>query len=126
MGQLARLLLTLSTSPPPPPNPNGLLLLTKTFNKFPTSRLQFPATLNLSTRKSTDQTTNNSLVLRNPTSPRFRHVCKMSNDSDMMSQLELGKPDDKRKQPDKRVNGIFWILLINLGVFAADHWFHVL
>ncbi|MCL7047600.1 hypothetical protein MKW94_023153 [Papaver nudicaule] len=36
----------------------------------------------------------------------------------MISQLELGKPDNKRK-PDK--NGIFWILLISLGVFAADH-----
>ncbi|KAI3992680.1 hypothetical protein MKX01_008002 [Papaver californicum] len=124
MGQLARLL-TLNTSAAPPPNPNGFLA--KTFNKFPSSRLQLPArassVLKHSTRNFRDQT-NKLTVLKKPTSPRSRHVCNMSNDSDMISQLELGKPDDKRK-PDKRVNGIFWILLINLGVFAADHWFHI-
>ncbi|KAM6594805.1 hypothetical protein CsatA_002508 [Cannabis sativa] len=50
-------------------------------------------------------------------------ICKMS-ESDIMSQLELGKPEDRRK-PHKRVNGIFWILLLNLGVYAADHVFQV-
>ncbi|KAF8393375.1 hypothetical protein HHK36_021618 [Tetracentron sinense] len=69
-----------------------------------------------STRLSRDK-----MVLPPPL--RFRHVCKM-NGSDMMSQLELGGPEEKRK-PDKRVNGIFWILLLNLGIYAADHWFQI-
>ncbi|KAG8375545.1 hypothetical protein BUALT_Bualt10G0110900 [Buddleja alternifolia] len=43
---------------------------------------------------------------------------------DMISQLELGKPEDRRK-PEKHVNGIFWILLINIGIFLADHVFQV-
>lgn len=43
---------------------------------------------------------------------------------DIISQLEIGKPDEKRK-PEKRVNGIFWILLLNLGIYAADHLFQV-
>ncbi|KAK9273092.1 hypothetical protein L1049_017899 [Liquidambar formosana] len=50
-------------------------------------------------------------------------VCKMSG-SDMISQLELGKPEEKRR-PDKRVNGIFWILLLNIGIYVADHLFLV-
>lgn len=55
--------------------------------------------------------------------PRSRLLCKM-NDSDMTSQLELGKLGEKRK-PEKRVNGIFWILLLNIGVYVADHIFQV-
>lgn len=43
---------------------------------------------------------------------------------DIMSQLELGKPEERRK-PHKRVNGIFWIILLNLGIYAADHVFQV-
>lgn len=50
--------------------------------------------------------------------------CKI-NDSDMISQLELGKPEERRKK-EKRVNGIFWILLLNLGIYVADHIFQVL
>lgn len=42
----------------------------------------------------------------------------------MTSQLELGKPEDKPK-PVKRVNGIFWIILLNLGIYVADHLFQV-
>lgn len=42
----------------------------------------------------------------------------------MISQLELGKPEEKRKS-EKRVNGIFWIVLINLGIYVADHVFQV-
>ncbi|XP_074287013.1 rhomboid-like protein 11, chloroplastic isoform X2 [Silene latifolia] len=34
--------------------------------------------------------------------------------------LELGKEDERRK-PEKRVNGVFWIILLNLGVYVADH-----
>ncbi|KAK4485869.1 hypothetical protein RD792_008519 [Penstemon davidsonii] len=52
-------------------------------------------------------------------------ICRINrNSGDMISQLELGKPENKRK-PEKRVNGIFWILLINLGIFVADHIFQV-
>lgn len=43
---------------------------------------------------------------------------------DIMSQLELGKPVSNGK-PEKRVNGIFWIILINIGIFVADHFFQV-
>ncbi|KAD5508178.1 hypothetical protein E3N88_15881 [Mikania micrantha] len=41
----------------------------------------------------------------------------------MISQLELGKMGEKK--PEKRVNGIFWILLINIGIYVADHIFQV-
>ncbi|XP_051151638.1 rhomboid-like protein 11, chloroplastic isoform X2 [Andrographis paniculata] len=51
-------------------------------------------------------------------------LCRMGKNSDMISQLEIGKPEEKRK-PEKRVNGIFWILLINLGLYLADHIFQV-
>ncbi|XP_022750202.1 rhomboid-like protein 11, chloroplastic [Durio zibethinus] len=54
---------------------------------------------------------------------RPRLVCKM-NGSDIISELELGKPGDRRK-PEKRVNGVFWIILLNLGIYAADHLFKV-
>ncbi|CAK9166116.1 unnamed protein product [Ilex paraguariensis] len=52
-----------------------------------------------------------------------RFFCKM-NDSDMISQLELRKPEEKHK-PEKHVNGIFWILLLNIGMYVADHLFQV-
>nr|GEW51518.1 rhomboid-like protein 11, chloroplastic [Tanacetum cinerariifolium] len=42
----------------------------------------------------------------------------------MISQLELGKVGEKRKS-EKQVNGIFWILLINIGIYVADHIFQV-
>ncbi|PIM97893.1 Rhomboid protease [Handroanthus impetiginosus] len=51
-------------------------------------------------------------------------LCRMKGNSDLTSQLELGKPEEKRKQ-EKRVNGIFWILLINIGIFVADHVFQI-
>ncbi|KAK1312518.1 hypothetical protein QJS10_CPA07g00734 [Acorus calamus] len=50
------------------------------------------------------------------------HLCSAGN-SDMMSQLELGKPEEKG--PKKRVNGIFWILLLNIGIYVADHLFKI-
>ncbi|KAJ0989263.1 hypothetical protein J5N97_007619 [Dioscorea zingiberensis] len=51
--------------------------------------------------------------------------CRMKGgSSDIISDLELGKPEGKR-QPDKRVNGIFWILLLNIGIYVADHVFQV-
>ncbi|OUZ99962.1 Peptidase S54 [Macleaya cordata] len=122
MGQLLRLL-SLNVAAPPAPAPNVLLTTSSSyahFNPFPT-RLQFaaisPSTVS---RRILNTDVNKMLLLSTPRSP---HLCKMSG-SDMISQLELGKPDEKRK-PDKRVNGIFWILLLNIGVFAADHWFHL-
>jgi membrane associated rhomboid family serine protease len=36
----------------------------------------------------------------------------------------LDKAKDNRK-PQKRANGIFWIILINLGIYLADHFFQV-
>ncbi|KAL6985401.1 Rhomboid-like protein 11, chloroplastic [Sarracenia purpurea var. burkii] len=54
---------------------------------------------------------------------RSRLTCNM-NGSDMISQLEIGKPEGKQ-EPEKRANGIFWILLLNLGIYAADHLFQV-
>nr|AIY60653.1 rhomboid protein Hedne_RBL11 [Hedera nepalensis] len=54
---------------------------------------------------------------------RSRFICKMKS-SDMISQLELGKPEERRK-PVKQVNGIFWILLLNIGIYVADHLFQV-
>ncbi|XP_042498084.1 rhomboid-like protein 11, chloroplastic [Macadamia integrifolia] len=53
---------------------------------------------------------------------RLRHVCRMK-DSDMISQLEIGRPEEKRRP--KHVNGVFCIILLNLGIFAADHWFQL-
>lgn len=44
---------------------------------------------------------------------------------DIISDLELGKPGDRRK-PEKRVKGVFWIILLNLGIYVADHLFRVL
>lgn len=51
-------------------------------------------------------------------------LCRVKDNSDIVSQLELGKPEEKRKH-EKRVNGIFWILLLNIGIFLADHVFQV-
>ncbi|WJX09999.1 Rhomboid-like protein 11, chloroplastic [Trifolium repens] len=44
-----------------------------------------------------------------------------NNKSDMISQLEVAK----KREPEKRVNGIFWIILLNIGIFVADHFFQV-
>ncbi|XP_015573131.1 rhomboid-like protein 11, chloroplastic [Ricinus communis] len=52
-----------------------------------------------------------------------RFVCKMSG-SDMIRPLELDKPEGRRK-PQKQANGIFWIILLNLGIYVADHFFQV-
>ncbi|EPS57722.1 hypothetical protein M569_17095, partial [Genlisea aurea] len=51
-------------------------------------------------------------------------ICRMNKNSDVISQLEFRNPGEKKK-PDKRADGIFWILLINLGTFLADHLFQV-
>ncbi|XP_010925849.1 rhomboid-like protein 11, chloroplastic isoform X2 [Elaeis guineensis] len=50
---------------------------------------------------------------------RGHFFCKMGK-----PELELARPEEKR-EPDKRVNGIFWILLLNLGIYVADHLFRL-
>ncbi|KAI0497809.1 hypothetical protein KFK09_021046 [Dendrobium nobile] len=55
------------------------------------------------------------------TQPSGHLICRMKR-SDILSDLELGKPEGRRG-PYRRVNGIFWILLLNIGIFAADHLF---
>ena len=40
----------------------------------------------------------------------------------MVEELEIAKD----KQPrSRRANGIFWILLLNFGIYVADHLFQV-
>ncbi|CAL9105845.1 unnamed protein product [Musa textilis] len=47
--------------------------------------------------------------------------CRMKGSgSDITSDLELAKFDGKRR-PNHNVNGVFWILLLNLGIYVADH-----
>ncbi|KAL9338895.1 hypothetical protein Peur_067910 [Populus x canadensis] len=91
------------------------------------SHYPFPSSLTVPPRrfshpKLTVPTNSPYVLLSLPAAPS-RFVCK-SNGSDMTRQLELGKPEERRK-PEKRVNGIFWIILINLGMFVADHIFQV-
>ncbi|XP_010541649.1 PREDICTED: rhomboid-like protein 11, chloroplastic [Tarenaya hassleriana] len=63
-------------------------------------------------------------VFRGPAVARCRRtICRLSG-SDITPQLELGKPEDRQK-PQKRVSGIFWIILLNLGIYVADHLFQV-
>ncbi|KAJ0031978.1 hypothetical protein Pint_12792 [Pistacia integerrima] len=86
------------------------------FQKSPSvSSLSVPPKLNLSLKRLP--------LLHSPLILRSRLVCRSSG-SDMIPQLEIEKPDGRRKQ-DKRVNGIFWIILINLGLYVADHVFQV-
>ncbi|PSR91245.1 Rhomboid-like protein [Actinidia chinensis var. chinensis] len=94
--------------------PAAMALCPPPFTPLPNS----PSSLHLSA---------SPVVLTRPNTPlHLRHsrlVCNM-NGSDMTSQLELGKPEERRK-PEKRVNGIFWIILLNLGLYVADHLFQV-
>ncbi|KAI5669333.1 hypothetical protein M9H77_19186 [Catharanthus roseus] len=60
----------------------------------------------------------------NRTTTSSRLICKMNRNSDMISQFELGKPEERRKS-EKHANGIFWIILLNLGIYIADHVFQV-
>ncbi|CAN0907086.1 Rhomboid-like protein 11, chloroplastic [Linum grandiflorum] len=50
--------------------------------------------------------------------PLSRFICK-SNDTDIPRQLELGKPEGTRK-PERQVNGIFWVILVNLGLIGVN------
>lgn len=44
--------------------------------------------------------------------------------SDSLSDLELGIPEGRRASY-RRANGIFWILLLNIGIYVADHLFQI-
>ncbi|KAK8961497.1 hypothetical protein KSP40_PGU018149 [Platanthera guangdongensis] len=50
-------------------------------------------------------------------------LCRIKG-SDTISDLELGRPEGRRA-PFRRANGIFWILLLNIGIYAADHLFQI-
>ncbi|KAF3320409.1 rhomboid protein [Carex littledalei] len=52
-----------------------------------------------------------SLVFRSP------HFICNARGSDFTPHLEL----EDKSLPDRRVNGVFWILLLNLGLYVADH-----
>ncbi|CAA7025931.1 unnamed protein product [Microthlaspi erraticum] len=64
-----------------------------------------------------------STVLRPLTVAKSRIACRFSK-SDITPQFEVSKAEEKRK-PQKQANGIFWIILINLGIYVADHFFQV-
>ncbi|XP_006394819.2 rhomboid-like protein 11, chloroplastic isoform X2 [Eutrema salsugineum] len=83
--------------------------------KPPTNNFPLSSALELNSTKAT--------LFRPPTVVKSRIACRFSQ-SDITPQFELGKPQDKRK-PQKRANGIFWIILINIGIFVADHFFQV-
>lgn len=53
---------------------------------------------------------------------RRGHFCCKMGKQDITSKLELASPEGK-KEPTRRANGIFWILLLNLGIYVADHLF---
>ncbi|XP_042036514.1 rhomboid-like protein 11, chloroplastic [Salvia splendens] len=65
-----------------------------------------------------------SLLLLLEKRGKFSYKSLMMFHLDIISQLELGKPEEQRKVV-KRVNGIFWILLVNIGIYVADHVFQV-
>ncbi|CDP20359.1 unnamed protein product [Coffea canephora] len=115
MQQQQQLLLT--ASPPPVRKfliPSSPIPLTSSNLSIPLPKLSF----------SSRPFCNPSLPLRFTATPS-RLICKFdNNNSDMVSQLELGKLEGRQK-PEKRVNGIFWILLLNLGIYVADHVFQV-
>ncbi|KAL5558807.1 hypothetical protein UlMin_035018 [Ulmus minor] len=108
----------------PKPMPMASLFHHPSFNPISTSKfsLAFPSRFSFSQKPNRPNVI--GLPFRSlPADARSRTVCKMS-DSDIMSQLELGKPEYRRR-PHKRVNGIFWIILLNLGIYVADHVFQV-
>nr|AIY60684.1 rhomboid protein Phaam_RBL11 [Phalaenopsis amabilis] len=53
-----------------------------------------------------------------------RHLLFRMKGSDAFSDLELRRPEERRL-PYRHANGIFWILLLNIGIFAADHLFQI-
>ncbi|CAL8996578.1 unnamed protein product [Prunus brigantina] len=94
-----------------PRHPNHQLLL-------PTLTLSFPSSLSNPLKR----TKPNKLRPLLPPTVRFPSpiVCKSNGlDLDILSQPE------ERGKPHRRANGIFWIILANLGIYIADHVFQV-
>ncbi|KNA21755.1 hypothetical protein SOVF_040520 [Spinacia oleracea] len=80
---------------------------------------KFPRRLTLSFPNHVSTTRPSPFAYPHHPTSGFRRFCNF-NDSDSMSQLELGK-----RKPEKRVNAIFWIILLNLAIYVADHMFLV-
>ncbi|XP_034680542.1 rhomboid-like protein 11, chloroplastic isoform X3 [Vitis riparia] len=131
MGQFQQLLAhrpcTIKLMPMPMPMPSASLLpINAAFSKLPTSsslRLTPPTRLlPISAAPSRFVCKMNGSVWLNfnPGQGLKRHQDRL----DLTSQLELGKSGGKWK-PQRQVNGIFWIILLNLGIFVADHLFQV-
>ncbi|RVX17614.1 Rhomboid-like protein 11, chloroplastic [Vitis vinifera] len=129
MGQFQQLLAhrpcTIKLMPMPMPSAS-LLPINAAFSKLPTSsslRLTPPTRL-LPISASPSRFVckmNGSVWLNfNPGQGPKRHQDRL----DLTSQMELGKSGGKWK-PQRQVNGIFWIILLNLGIFVADHLFQV-
>ncbi|CAL9231579.1 unnamed protein product [Arabidopsis halleri] len=85
-------------------------------------RFRFPP-LHRRRAASSPSNSTESTVFRSLTVSRSQITCRFSQ-SDITPQFELDKAQDNRK-PQKRANGIFWIILINLGIYVADHFFQV-
>ncbi|EOA21297.1 hypothetical protein CARUB_v10001656mg [Capsella rubella] len=87
-------------------------------------RFKFPP-LHLPRRVASSSPTNltRSTVFLPLTASRSPITCRFSH-SEITPEFELSKAQDKHK-PQKRANGIFWIILINLGIYMADHFFQV-
>ncbi|XP_047308373.1 rhomboid-like protein 11, chloroplastic [Impatiens glandulifera] len=64
--------------------------------------------------------------LKRSSSPLYvspsRLICNMSG-INMIPELEYGNREGKK--PEKRENAVFWIILLNLGIYVADHIFQV-
>ncbi|PRQ27479.1 putative peptidase S54, rhomboid domain-containing protein [Rosa chinensis] len=80
----------------------------------PNLTLTFPHSL------STSQNHPKPLHLPLRTAVRSRIVCKSSG-----SEFDILSQPEERRRPHRRANGIFWILLINIGIYLADHIFQV-
>ncbi|XP_021819259.1 rhomboid-like protein 11, chloroplastic [Prunus avium] len=111
MPQLFQLQLQHLQPLPKPRHPNHQLLL-------PTLTLSFPSSLSNPLKR----TKPNKLRPLLPPTVRFPSpiACKSNGlDLDILSQPE------ERGKPPRRANGIFWIILANLGIYIADHVFQV-
>ncbi|XP_030464749.1 rhomboid-like protein 11, chloroplastic [Syzygium oleosum] len=110
---------TAALAPPPPPSRASA----SRFRPPPPRPLPSSSVAFLSALAVRPGRTRAAALLR-PLSDSRRRLpppCRTSG-SDMISQLELEKPEQR---PVKRANGIYWIILLNLGIYVADHLFQV-
>ncbi|KAB2629593.1 presenilins-associated rhomboid-like protein [Pyrus ussuriensis x Pyrus communis] len=59
-----------------------------------------------------------------PSTARFPVVVCKSNGSGLDFDV-LSQPEERGGKPHRRANGIFWIILANIGIYLADHVFQV-